>query len=390
MKFARIAGVLLATAFLASLPAGCGEKTPPAGTAAHAGEDPHDHPHGPHGGILIAVDDKGTQLEALLHAAEGEVVLHFLAADGKTPVAFPGPVHLNVQTPAGPARAEAAPLAASLGSFSCRHEGLRLAHPIAQISFTLDGKSYFLPLPEELGGHGSTSGAEHDHQHGHEPDHGHDPGGDHHSITRWTECLEWYIEASCTEPGKVVAFAVHLTRIADFRPAVSGILAVEATKGGRKISGPSVGLTRPGIFSPSLVFPESGEWTVHFRFSDQAMTDQLEWKLQLTAAGLSIPSEPSGRGGIRFPKESQWTIAFATIRPAASKTAGGPGGFLVPTAAVLRSAGKSSVLIQEEGELFRVQEVTASPVDETTMRVSQGLDGDERIVLKGQDSILGR
>ena len=139
-------------------------------------------------------------------------------------------------------------------------------------------------------------------------------------VTNWTARTELFMEYPPLVAGRTALFAVHLTRLADFKPVDQGQAKVEFTleSGGQPqvIVGPRP--SRPGVFRVEDVPPAPGRY---------------RWALILDAPGLIdrhdlgvvtvFPNEQAAKGSteniataeaatIAYLKEQQWTSEFAT------------------------------------------------------------------------------
>src|SRR5262245_18883266 len=91
-------------------------------------------------------------------------------------------------------------------------------------------------------------------------------GGDHElpslNVTHWTDKTELYMEYPPLVSGEKALFAVHLTRLSDFKPVSEGHAQVEFTpeSGGeaKTLMGPSP--SRPGAFRVEDVPPAPGNY----------------------------------------------------------------------------------------------------------------------------------
>ena len=153
--------------------------------------------------------------------------------------------------------------------------------------------------------------------HGHD-DHGHG-GHDYPAVvvTHFTEQTELFVEYPALTVGRKSAFAVHLTRLSDFKPVREGKVVVILSGAGspeeRFEAQPS---KTPGIFRP-VALPKHG--------GKRTLTVQLEGKLsakhelgvrdvfassdKARAGTAEVPDSP---GAISFLKEQQWKVQFAT------------------------------------------------------------------------------
>ena len=142
------------------------------------------------------------------------------------------------------------------------------------------------------------------------------------NVTHWTEKTELYMEHPPLVAGRTAVFAVHLTKLVDFKALNAGTPSIELIP---ESGGPPAVLhgsppSRPGAFRVEGTPPAAGRY---------------RWALLVDAPGLSdrhdlgnvtvFPDETSGRtaaeqqpgddpAAIAYLKEQQWTNAFATAQ----------------------------------------------------------------------------
>ena len=146
-------------------------------------ENSHDHDdgneQGPHGGTLLAVGDHVAHLELVHDVEHGSYLFYVYGEDLETSASPDEPPAINLKTDEGPKQIAAQARHDAGGSVSFyeardpafRHEGSE-----GQIAVMLDGKRYFLPLPNH---HHHEADDDHDHEEegGHvddDPDHDHE------------------------------------------------------------------------------------------------------------------------------------------------------------------------------------------------------------------------
>jgi RND family efflux transporter MFP subunit len=157
------------------------------------------------------------------------------------------------------------------------------------------------------------------HSDAHDEEHGpHDGDGvPRLAISDWTEQTELFVEFPVLIRGEESPFAVHLTRLSDFKPIEAGEVTVTLSGGGAPeerfaASSPEV----PGIFRP-VVRPEHA---AKRRLAILVESDGIEATHDLGeievfadyASGRVAAQEEEESGLISFLKEQQWGIDFAT------------------------------------------------------------------------------
>lgn len=158
------------------------------------------------------------------------------------------------------------------------------------------------------------------HDHGAGPvaaaDDHHDEGGE--KLTDFSEKTELFVEYQPLIAGQPSKFAIHLTRLADYKPLPKGKVTVVLAGGSGadevfRIDSP----TAPGIFKPAITPKASGEreLTIHVESELGSQTHELgpvTVFADAKAAEASHGNHAHGEKGIPFSKEQQWKIDFAT------------------------------------------------------------------------------
>ena len=138
-----------------------------------------------------------------------------------------------------------------------------------------------------------------------------------HSITRFTERTELFVEFPTLVKGEESAFAVHLTKLDDFKPVAAGRVAVILFSGGVpeerfEAEAPQV----PGIFRPLATPSAAGDRELAIVVDAGGLSDRHELgPVKVYPTIEAAGSEPSDEGqgtAITFLKEQQWRIDFAT------------------------------------------------------------------------------
>lgn len=140
----RTAAIL--TLFLA---AACGKEK---GKEAAHEEHAHAHPAAPHGGEILELGEGEYHLELIHDHEGGNVTLHVLGKDVKTPVAVEAPV-INLVTKEGPVQFALVPADGSTegksSAWKGSHEGLKADPWDGRIRLKIGDKTWQSPLEGE-------------------------------------------------------------------------------------------------------------------------------------------------------------------------------------------------------------------------------------------------
>ena len=150
------------------------------------------------------------------------------------------------------------------------------------------------------------------------------------NVTDWTDKTELYMEYPPLVAGHSALFAVHLTKLDDFKPLTAGRASVEFTpeEGGqpKTIAGPQP--SRPGAFRVEGAPPAAGRYRWALILDAPGLTDRHELGIVTVfadeqAAGAEAGKRPADDpAAIAYLKEQQWTNEFATapVREAELRT----------------------------------------------------------------------
>jgi len=134
-------------------------------------------------------------------------------------------------------------------------------------------------------------------------------------ITQWTDKTELFMEYPELIVGQEATFAVHLTRLSDFKPiSDSEVQFVFRSERGIEGSLTETEVQIPGIYGPDVIFERAGRYDLTIII--QGMVDDT---LQVDGIPVYNSAEdvPPTYGEddpnlISFLKEQQWSIPFAT------------------------------------------------------------------------------
>jgi RND family efflux transporter MFP subunit len=138
------------------------------------------------------------------------------------------------------------------------------------------------------------------------------------NVTHWSDKTELYMEYPPLVAGQKALFAVHLTRLSDFKPVSEGRAKVEFTpeSGGqaKTLAGPPP--SRPGAFRVEDVPPAPGKYRWALVLDSSSLTDRhdlgtitIHADEQAARAAGAPPEDPAA---IAYLKEQQWTNEFGT------------------------------------------------------------------------------
>ena len=257
------------------------------------------------------------------------------------------------------------------------------------MAVSVEGRKYFVAIPHHLdhGESGDDCDGDDDHE-GHDHDHAHDHGANTISRTVWTDKCEWFVELETPEKGQPAAFAAHVTLLDGFAPAESGSFTVAARSGSHGATAKAGSVARPGIFTPEITFPETGEWVLTLTFDSKGITDSIDWTVAVHDPGEAPEPEEDGEGLISFLKEAQWKIAFATAWSETESAAGSGGAVFVHRNAVLSDGDDRVVLVQIDGESFEARKVETGLSSGSMIEIGSGLEAGERVVVEGGRAVL--
>lgn len=173
------------------------------------------------------------------------------------------------------------------------------------------------------------------------------------NTTQWSSKTELYLEYPELVQGEDSRFAIHLTRLSDFKPVPSGRSEVRLTyDDGKTESFSAKAPSKAGIFGVTVKPSHPGKVSMDIilEASDLADTHHIKDVLVFN----SIAEAPTGEPPVTeetmpFLKEQQWALDFAT---AAAKTGAMRESLVVPAEVTPRSAGQADVTAPLAGRLI--------------------------------------
>lgn len=187
------------------------------------------------------------------------------------------------------------------------------------------------------------------------------------SVTNWSTKTELFLEHPPLVAGQTSRFAIHLTRLDNFRAVAKGKVEVQLVKNG---SAPETFSTdapsRPGIFGVNVRPSSAANYKLLVRLRSSELSDVHENIAVVVSATASVKpqeEEPELADLVSFLKEQQWTLDFATaiVQNRDLRTS-----IRVPAEVTTRSGGEAAVSVPFNGQLV------ASRLPVIGERVSQG------------------
>ncbi len=136
------------------------------------------------------------------------------------------------------------------------------------------------------------------------------------SFTLWTEKTELFVEFPALIVNKPSRFAAHFTILKGHKPVSNGSVTVSLIKGSKGIRNKVLSPSSPGIFSPTIVPKEAGNYQLIFDLKSKDYEDQLIVHDIIVYpnenAAIKALGAPAETGGISFLKEQAWKMDFQT------------------------------------------------------------------------------
>ena len=180
------------------------------------------------------------------------------------------------------------------------------------------------------------------------------------SVTRWTEKTELFAEYPPLAAGSTSRFAIHLTRLDDFKAITEGNVEVRLEGGSVqpevfRVDAPS----RPGIFAVDVKPTLAGKRQLVIVLEATGLNDEhrvgdVDVHPNAEAARAASPAGGEAAPGISFLKEQQWSLDFGTtlVKEQAVRES-----IRVPARLEARPGGTADVVAPINGRLTDVVEV---------------------------------
>jgi RND family efflux transporter MFP subunit len=142
-------------------------------------------------------------------------------------------------------------------------------------------------------------------------------------MTLWTDKTELFVEFPALVVDNTSRFAAHFTVLNGHQPVREGSVTVSLIKGDKGIRNVVQSPSSPGIFSPSIIPKEAGNYQLVFDITTPSFTDKLIIHdiivYPTKEAAISALGDVNVDAGISFLKEQAWKIDFQTA-PVVSDT----------------------------------------------------------------------
>lgn len=140
----------------------------------------------------------------------------------------------------------------------------------------------------------------------------HEYGGT--SVTQYTEKTEIFMEYPALVVNKEADFLIHLTDLKNFKAVTKGALTADFTSDkGAKLSIKKEKPARDGIYIPTVIFKEPGNYQMVIKLNGNQVSDIIIVKDVIVYVNENeIPfKDEESNSTISFLKEQQWKIDFA-------------------------------------------------------------------------------
>jgi len=138
------------------------------------------------------------------------------------------------------------------------------------------------------------------------------------SLTLWTEKTELFMEYPALVVGHEARFAVHLTRLSDFKPFVDEVVHLRfRSENGEIVEQTVERPAPPGIYRPSITFGKPGSYTLTLIVNGGIHDTLRIADIQVFPSVDGIPSTQQPGPAeqlVSFLKEQQWKTDFRTER----------------------------------------------------------------------------
>lgn len=132
--------------------------------------------------------------------------------------------------------------------------------------------------------------------------------------TVWTRKGELYLEYPALVSRQKERFAIHLTRLVDFKAVKEAACEVQLVRGAAQEIFPCDPSTHPGIFGANVEPKSAGEVRLSIKVSGKDLDEMFDAgpvRIAADAASAEKPAE-SKEETIAFSKEQQWALDFGT------------------------------------------------------------------------------
>ena len=171
------------------------------------------------------------------------------------------------------------------------------------------------------------------------------------SFSNWTTRTELFAEYPPLVKGKTSRFAIHLTRLDNFKPVTQGRVEVRLERDAKKEVFSADAPSQPGIFGVAVTPTASGDYRLSIHLMSPALTDAHDLGAISTADTTQAAIHehgPETQETITFLKEQQWTLDFGTavVEDRELKSS-----LRVPGEVIPRSGGEADVSAPLDGRI---------------------------------------
>jgi len=186
------------------------------------------------------------------------------------------------------------------------------------------------------------------------------------SVSHWTGSTELFMEYPALVAGQGARFAVHFTRLDNFKPMKAGRVEVrlEGTGGSEAFSSPAP--SRPGIFGVDVKPGRAGDYHMTVSVDSPDLKDSHDLGTVTVfadeGAAAKHPKPKQQEETIAFLKEQQWSLDFATEVSAERSERSS---FVAAAEVRPRAGGQGEVTAPIDGRLI---DAVAIPLGQTVTR----------------------
>ncbi len=182
------------------------------------------------------------------------------------------------------------------------------------------------------------------------------------SSTNWTQKTELFVEYPPLAAGQISRFAIHLTRLDNFKAMRQGVVEVRLGQSVFEVAAPS----RPGIFGVDVKPQNTGDFPLSIHLKGEGLDDFHQLGTVKVTAKRERSKAEEATNEISFLKEQQWTLDFGTSL-VVTKTL--QEDLRVPAEVTARSGGEADVDAPLDGRLT----LDPVPVIGTAVKAGQEL-----------------
>lgn len=142
------------------------------------------------------------------------------------------------------------------------------------------------------------------------------------SVTQFNSSTEIFMEYPQLVVGVEAQFLIHLNDLKVFKPVTEGTLSIELNNSaGNKVNAQLDKPARAGIFIPTIKFDSQGTYTMTITLNSPQVSDKFSVNnIVVYSSQTEVPNQEEKKSNlIRFLKEQQWKIDFAT-EPVSKRT----------------------------------------------------------------------